>query len=720
MQGFKHSNAEREIEVYGFDAVVKSHCRMCHGGCGVLVYVKDGKVAKIAGDPDCPINHGTMCSKGLASAQLAYHPDRLTYPVKRIGPKGSGKWERISWDEALDAIAEKILDYKDKFGAESIVFGYGTGRENEAAIYRIANLLGSPNVLTAGHFCYGPRISTSIITIGTNPIIEYEGFPKCVMMWGNNVTISNPDCYKGEPFSVALDAGAKLIVVDPRFTKPAARADIWLQLRPGTDPALAYGMLNVIVNEELYDKTFVENHVHGWEPFVKRVNEYPLEKVEEITWVPKEKIREAARLFAASKPAAIQWGVAIEQQINCVDNDRLLMFLMGLTGNIDAEGGQVLYKTPPIVNVGQFGAHAMLPREQAQKRLGGDQFRLASRFAIITPKVVWDAILEEKPYPVKVLFFISSNPVMTRANAKEVYRALEKVEFMAVSDFFLTPTAELADIVLPAATWLEMDYIGDFWKRHGYILPRRKVVQIGECLSDHEMLNRLGKRIGQEQFWWDSFEGGLDFILQPMGITWQDFKQMDYLRGPVKHYKYRESGFSTPTRKFELYSTILEKMGYDPLPQHREVPESPVSTPELYKEYPYILITGARQPGFFHSENRQVPWLRGLHKDPIVQIHPDAAAKEGIKERDWVIIESPRGKVRQRAQLFAGMDPRIVAAQHAWWFPENKDPGHGWAESNINVLTDNAYDGCDPAFGATNIRTLLCKIYLEKKEAGHE
>ena len=218
----------------------------------------------------------------------------------------------------------------------------------------------------------------------------------------------------------------------------------------------------------------------------------------------------------------------------------------------------------------------------------------------------------------------------------------------------------------------------------------------------------------------DSFEGGLDFILQPMGITWQDFKQMDYLRGPVKHYKYRESGFSTPTRKFELYSTILEKMGYDPLPQHREVPESPVSTPELYKEYPYILITGARQPGFFHSENRQVPWLRGLHKDPIVQIHPDAAAKEGIKERDWVIIESPRGKVRQRAQLFAGMDPRIVAAQHAWWFPENKDPGHGWAEANINVLTDNAYDGCDPAFGATNIRTLLCKIYLEKKEAGHE
>ena len=196
MAEFKYTNVEREMEVYGFDAVVKSHCRMCHGGCGVLVYTKGGKVAKIAGDPDCPINHGTLCTKGLASTQLAYHPDRLTYPVRRVGPKGSGKWERISWDEALDAIAGRMLDYKDRFGAESIVLGYGTGRENEAVIYRFANLLGTPNVLTAGHFCYGPRIATSIITCGSNPIVDYENNPKCIMVWGNNLTISNPDCYK--------------------------------------------------------------------------------------------------------------------------------------------------------------------------------------------------------------------------------------------------------------------------------------------------------------------------------------------------------------------------------------------------------------------------------------------------------------------------------------------------------------------------------------------
>lgn len=718
MRVFKYSNVEREMQVYGYDAAVKSHCRMCHGGCGVIVYVKNGRVAKIAGDPECPINHGTLCTKGLASAQLAYHPDRLTHPVRRVGPKASGKWERISWDEALDTIAERIVTYKERYGAESIVFGYGTGRENEAVVYRIANLLGTPNVLTAGHFCYGPRISTSIITCGSNPIVDYENFPKCIIMWGNNVTISNADEYKGEPFSVALDHGAKLIVVDPTLTRPAARANIWLQLRPGSDAALAFGMLNVIVEEELYDKDFVAGYVHGWEPFLKRLRQYPLDKVEEITWVPKEKIREAARLFATTKPAAIQWGVAIEQQTSCADNDRLLMFLMALTGNIDAPGGQVINRTPNIVNVGQFGAHHMLPPEQAAKRLGGDRFRLASRFAIIQPKCVWDAILEEKPYPVKMLFFISSNPLLTRANAKEVYCALERVEFMAVADFFITPTAELADIVLPAATWLEMDYIGDFWKRHGYILPRRKIIQVGECRSDHEMLNDLARRIGQAEHWWDDFEQALDYILQPSGLTWQEFKKMDYLRGEVKYYKYKERGFSTPTRKFELYSTVLEKLGYDPLPQHREPAESPLSTPEVYEQYPYILITGKRQPGFFHTENRQIPWLRELHPEPVVEIHPETAAKEGIKEGDWVIIESRRGRARQRAKLALGRDPRVIAAQHAWWFPENKRPDHGWQESNINLLTDNSLDGLDPAMGASNVRTLLCRIYPEGGDGG--
>ncbi|MBI5249161.1 MAG: molybdopterin-dependent oxidoreductase [Desulfomonile tiedjei] len=720
MVEFKCSNVAREMEVYGYDSVVKSSCRMCHGGCGVLVYVKDGKVKKIVGDPDCPINHGTLCAKAFGSIQLAYHPERLTHPVKRVGPKGSGKWERISWDEALDTIAERILRYKEDYGAESIVAGYGTGRDNEAAVYRFANVLGSPNVLTAGHFCYGPRLATTIITCGSNPVVDYENQPKCIMVWGNNLVFSNPDSYKGEPFSAAVDGGAKLICVDPRLTRIAARANIWLRLRPTTDAALALGMCNVIIEEQLHDKEFCENYVHGWDKFVDRVKEWPLDRVEQVTWVPKEKIVEAARLFATTKPAAIQWGVGVEIQANLTNNDRSLIALMGITGNLDVPGGQVLFQTPNIRNVGTFGAHGMLSREQFAKRLGGDEFRLAARFSIINPKRVWDAILEEKPYPVKMLFLISTNPISTRANSTEVYRALEKVDFMAVSDFFITPTAALADIVLPTATWLEMDYVADFWKRHGYLVPRRKVIQVGECRSDHDMLNDLSHRIGLGQHWWPDFEQALDHILEPNGITWKQFKEMDYVRGEVKYHKYRTEGFSTPTRKLEIYSTVLEKMRYDPLPQFIEAPGSPYSAPELYKEYPYILVSGRRIPVFFCSEGRQIPVLRDLHKDPIMEIHPEAAEKEGIKEGDWVIIESPRGKIRQRAKLFAGMDPRIIFAEHGWWFPEAKDPNRGWQESNVNMLTDNSYENCDPAMGGTAIRTLLCRIYPELPLGGRK
>jgi anaerobic selenocysteine-containing dehydrogenase len=210
----------------------------------------------------------------------------------------------------------------------------------------------------------------------------------------------------------------------------------------------------------------------------------------------------------------------------------------------------------------------------------------------------------------------------------------------------------------------------------------------------------------------------LDWILEPMGITWQEFKKMDYIRGEVVNQKYQVKGFSTPSRKVELYSTVLEGMGYDPLPRHREPPETPYSSPELRKEYPYILITGRRLPGFFHSENRQVPWLRELHRDPLVEIHPEAARREGIREGDWVVIESPRGSIRQKAKLFAGIDPRVVSAEHAWWFPEKKDPQHGWEESNVNILTSNAYENCDPAMGATHVRTLLCRIRPEQKKGG--
>jgi len=685
---------------------IRTACRSCHGGCGVIAYVKDGKVIKVEGDPESPISHGTLCSKCLAITQLAYHPDRVRYPMKR---KDSA-WERVSWDEALDTIAEKFKEVIKEYGPESIVVGQGTGRDYESHLYRFANLLGTPNVLTAGHMCYVSRVGATLITCGNLPVCDYEGDPKCIVMWACNPQWTNPDEYKGEGFWRAYKKGSRLIVIDPRKGFLANRADIWLQLRPGTDAALAMGFHHVIVEEGLYDKEFVENYIHGWDAFVERVRQYPLDRVEEITWVKKELIREAARIYATTKPACINWGVPTEQTLNCTDCTRLLTGLMALTGNLDGPGGNVFFVPPPVRTVSEFSRHRDLPPEQRKKRLGGEQYKLASRVALISPKAAWDAILTGKPYSLKAGLLCGSNPVMTRANAREAYEALKKIEFLAVIDFFLTPTAELADIFLPAATWLEQNHVADNWKRHGYVLARQKAVEIGECWQDHKIFQELGKRMGQEKEWWDTVEQALDYLLEPSGLTWDDFKDRGYLKGEMRYCKYKEKGFSTPTGKVELYSTTLEKWGRDPLPKYTEIPESPVSTPELLDRYPYILNAGLRTPTFFHSANRMIPWLREIRPDPIVEIHPETAQKRGIHDGQWVYIESPRGRIRQRAKLNDGIHPRVIVAEHGWWFPELRDPSHGWDIANVNILTDNSPENLDPVMASTNLRVLLCNI----------
>jgi len=617
-------------------------------------------------------------------------------------------WKRISWDEALDTTAGKYKEVIDKYGPEAVIAGQGTGRDFESHFSRFGNLMDTPNMLTAGHMCYLSRTMATLITCGNLPVCHYEGEPKCIVIWACYPLWSNPDEYKGVNLWKACQKGAKLIVIDPRKNFLTKKADLWLQVRPGTDAALALGFFNVIIEEELYDKEFVAQYMNGWEAFVERVKEYPLDRVEEITWVKRDLLRKAARLYATTKPAGIHWGVPTEQTINCTDFTRIAAGLMAATGNLDVPGGNVFFVQPPVRRALDFSRYDALSPEQRKKRLGGDKYKLAARINIITPKVAWDAIQTGKPYPVKAGYLVGTNPVVTRAHAKEAYEALKKLDFLAVSDFFLTPTAELADIFLPAGTWLEQDHIADHWKRHGYVLARQKVVEIGECWQDHKIFMELGKRMGQE--WWETVEDSLDWLLEPSGLTWEAFKKKGYIRGEMVYYKYKEKGFSTPTRKFELYSTILEKWGFDPLPKYREIPESPVSRPDLAEKYPYILNAGLRTPVFFHSANRMIPWLREIRPDPIVEIHPETAKNHGIKEGDWVWIGSPRGRVKMRSKFNDGIDPRVIVAEHGWWYPERRDPGHGWDISNINILTDNSHESMDPVMGATNLRVLLCNI----------
>jgi anaerobic selenocysteine-containing dehydrogenase len=704
--------ARASAELLATDAAVKkvrTNCRACgHAGCGAFVVVEDGVAKKIEPDKEHPISKGYLCRKARGfMLDMQYHKDRLLHPMKRVGERGEGKWERISWDEALTTIADKFNEIKAEDGPESVVFGHGTGRSHHRFIYRLANHFGSPNVLANGHVCYLPRLAVSKQLGMSVPIVDYDNHPECIMSWGSNTINSNADEYIGVNLGLNLKRHPKYIVVDPQRTKLAAKADLWLQLRPGTDVALAMSMMHVMVKEGLYDHEFVENYTTGFDKFCERLEEYPPEVGERISWVPKEKIIEAARVFATTKPAAIQWGVGIEHGVNCADSDRSLIFMSALTGNLDAPGGNVMFGPPPGLPRMEFCGGQFL--ENVDKMLGGNRYRLAASINRITPHVVWDAIETGEPYPVRALMIMGSNPLAVRANTQRVYDSLKNIEFLVMADIFPTPTTELADIVLPAKTWMEFDNIADYWKSHGYIFPRPKIVDApGEALADVEIINELAKKLGYEEEFWNEYEESLDYILEPAGVTWEQFKDMPYLRNEPKYRKYETEGFKSASGKFDFYIQQNADWGYDPMPQHVEPPESPAREPEFVEKYPLVLTTGARVAEYFGSEGRQSPFLRKSHPDPLLTIHPDTAATRGIEDGDWVYIESPRGKVKQKARVTDGIDPRVVAAEFAWWYPEREAPDYGFRECNINFLTDDLNVG--PESGSTNLKGLMCQV----------
>jgi len=701
------------------EKVVKSTCRMCHGVCGVLVHIKNGRVVEITGDPDCPTSCGYICLKGRASVELLYHPDRLKFPLKRMGARGENQWQRISWDEALDTIAGKFLKIKHEFGVESVVTIVGTGRPLLPLYMRFSNCWGTPNHLSIINNCYVPRIMAARMTSGRFHVCDYYGFggvyPKCVLNWGCNIAGSGAaDGMCGYQVTRTVKNGAKLIVIDPRKTDLASRADHWLQIRPGTDDALALGMLHVIIKEKLYDKDFVDRWTVGFDEFAERVEEYPPEKVSEITWIPAEAIRAAARLYATTKPACIQWGNAIDQNINTFQTARAVHCLSAITGNLDVPGGDISLVPPAGVKVHSTHSDQSLTLNERitpeikSKMIGRGKYRVLDN-AVIHPRHLLDAIMSGQPYPVKALFVMGSNTLLNQTDPVRTAQAFRKVDFTVVTELFMTPTAQMADILLPASSWLENDEVADL--HMGWcVLIRQKVAEIGECRDDKQILFDLARRLGMsDDFPWKDVREFCDWTLKGAGLTFEEFKKLGILMGKMRYRKYEQEGFLTPSGKVELKCSTLEAMGYDPLPYVVEPPESPYSTPDLFKDFPLIITTGSRIQGYFCSEGRQIPSLRHLNPDPVMEIHPDTASRLGIVSGDWVWIENLRGRIRQRAKLTDGIHPGVIHAQHGWWFPEKEPPEYGFTESNVNVLAADM--PCDPHTGSESLRAFLCKVY---------
>jgi anaerobic selenocysteine-containing dehydrogenase len=720
----------------------------CHGGCGLKLCVKDGRLVGVEGDEEHPYSRGRLCPPALALTQYVYHPQRFTYPMKRVGERGEGKFERISWDEALDTVEERFNGIKENYGAEAVLFVQGTGRDVGGPISFLCYSFGSPNWVQlglAGHSCYTPRLAAMMFTHGDYAVLDAgqmlpEGtddpeyrVPEVVVVWAQNPAAGCQDGFFGHWVVDCVKKGSKLIVIDPRVTWFSSRAEKFLQLRPGTDAAMALGMLNVIISEGLYDKEFVDKWCHGFEQLKARAAEYPLDRVSAITWVPAEDIAAAARIYAKAKPAAIQWGVPIDMGPSGTTIAQAIAHMWSITGNLDVPGGQVIARPAFDVTTYPFSSqelHTLYGEEfvqrMNQKRIGAQEFKLLRNFrGWAQPDRTVEQMLSDEPYPIKACWIQTTNMLGGQAaNTKMHYEALKKMEFNVVVDLFPNPTSmAVADLILPAASIAEKESFRSWWSPLQVMTP---AVQVGECRSDWEINLELAKRFNPElRRRYETVKDLINDRLRPSGYTFDEMKEghwkfppKDTPSRPYRRYEKGllrpdgQPGFRTPTGKLELYNTSFESFDMDPLPFFVEPPESEVRTPELAKTYPLVMVSGRRSPVFFHAEHRMIPWLRECDPYPIVEINPQTAKEIGIDDGEWVAIENDRGRIKRKAKITPIIHPKTVSVPHGWWLPETdgREPNlYGIWDINCNMLV-NTGPGDASGYGGGPYKTTLVAV----------
>jgi anaerobic selenocysteine-containing dehydrogenase len=678
--------------------IIKTDCILCVNGCGIDAHVEGGRLVRVVGTKEHPLNEGRLCPRGRHLVDFVYSPDRLKYPMKKVG----GGWERISWDEALNTIAGSLQEIKDEYGAHALaIFCGSVGIENnEIAAFagRFGGAFGTPNFLSVESNCYRSRILAHQLTFGTF-LVEEPLDAVCVILWGHDPDNSKMPILASKLYK-ALDRRLKLVVINPRRT-PLAGRGMHVPIRPGSDCALALAMLNVIISEGLYDREFVAKYTIGFDRLAEHVRQYPPEAVEKITWVPADDIRRVARLLAGSRPACIVPGTcAIDQHINGLQTNRALALLQAVTGNIDIPGG---WANVPFPRLGNLNIRVDEPPIGAAEHplfysLWGRQAPYGQTMYLP------DAVLEGKPYPIKALIVGGGNPAVTLPDSGRVRRALESLPLLVVVDLFLTETARMADIVLPACSHLERGGVGYIYAVTSglpYLMLRKKVIEpLGECWPDWKFWSELGRRMGYaDLFPWRTDEEIAKHWLEPTGLTFEQLTEQHpagVFYADKKYQMCQKGEFRTPSRKIELYSRTLADYGYDPLPVHVEPSRSPFSTPELARQYPLILTTGARLLAYTHTQFRNVTGLRRSAPEPVAEVHPDTAAVYGVADGDMMVVETEKGRLEIRARTIADLAPGVVSIPH------------GWAGANASMLTE--LEPRDPVTGYTEMKALLCRI----------
>ncbi len=699
---------------------IKTHCKICNCRCGIVATVEDGRVVKIAGDPDCRKNDGSLCVKGRAMLELQYDPDRLLYPMARQGDE----WNRLSWQDATGQIAEKLLDIKSKYGPESVAIYRGMSVYSwliDTLVKRFAGAFGTPNLYTNAGICISSKVMATGTTFGKGVSVggDFRN-ARCILLLGTNPAITgmHRSLRIMKDILAAKAAGAKLIVVDPKRSETAAKANIHAAIRPGTDLALILGLINYIIENDLHDADFVARYTTGFDRLREAVRPYTPEMVEQVTWIPRETVEEIARVFAQSKPAFADRRLGIMHHENGTEACIAINILNAITGNVDVPGGLLvqtnLYDKSNSKYRELTGADEFVP--QAPSITAGQPF------AQDIPTMLPDAILTGKPYPIKAMVVIGSNPVISWPNSDVVRRALGNLELLVLIDLYRNDTAAFATHLLPAATFLEKQDL----QSPNIAAPRIVQLQnpvvppLGEARSEPWIIRALAESLGLGEAFGDSDEQLIDTILGQWGPSIADLKAnpSGIEIEPVGVGHYHGHPYPTASGKIELYSQSLEQKGGPGIPAYHEPSESPLADPKLAERYPLVLVTGNPIQSSYLSYLHNLPSLHRRNPENWVEIHADAAAARGIVDGERVVVESPRGSIRLAAKVTDKIDPRVAAIPYGWghhfggsWQLANQDPGE-----NPNELLD--HKNGDRISGMPNYKSTLCQV--SKLTAGPE
>jgi cysteine desulfurase NifS len=713
----------------------KGLCGICPAGCWVEVGCENGKLVQIKQDTSHPL--GMICRRGQHAPEIIYSDHRLRYPMKRVGPKGSHEFERISWDEAYDLIVKNLNTIKEESGPEAVAIYTGRGafelslcdmyQPEGVEVSSASNILfpfGSPNTMGVGALCYvsfamiAPHVTMGRMLV--NMFTDMEN-TEMLVVWGANPATDSPplDMHRLE---AAAKRGADIVLIDPRQTETGVRTNAqWVPIRPGTDGALALSMIEVLIDEELYDEDFANNWCHGFEELKTYVQHFRPEVAESITGVPADTIRELARRLTYATGACPVMYTGLEYSNSGIQAIRAVLTLFALAGQLDVPGG---------IGLAMLNTHFPINRSCNQPNPDTDRAVARDKFPIYThyrgeshASGLVDAVLKGDPYTIRGLL-IHGASLLTSWPQTPIWReTLSKLDFLVCIDRQLTADAAYADVVLPATTMFE----NDSYMTYGPIFRLRKkmVEPVGVARNDYLIMAELARRLGYGHLYPQTEEEMIRLAVEGSGFTLEDVEEAGgWVKLPTPMMEYKkwqkgglrpdgQPGFDTPTGKFEMASTVLEDFGYEPLPKYVEPTEGPQASPDVAAQFPLVFNSGARPHTDFRSQHHGVPGLLKDNPEPTVEMSFQDAVKRGIESGDLVEVRTPRGGVPFRARVTPDIAEGAVECNMGGGSAVGPK---AWQEWNVNELTD--ITNYDEISGFPVYKALLCDVV--KIEEGTE